>query len=33
MDEEKRLRDAEQQVPDVDFAEWKRRMLEETNNA
>ncbi|XP_059352199.1 origin recognition complex subunit 6-like [Daphnia carinata] len=33
MDEENRMRDAEQQVPDIDFAEWKRRMLEEANNA
>jgi len=31
MDEEKRLYDAEQELPEIDFAAWKRRMLEEAN--
>ncbi|EFX79310.1 hypothetical protein DAPPUDRAFT_304828 [Daphnia pulex] len=31
MDEEKRLYDAEQELPEIDFASWKRRMLEEAN--
>lgn len=29
MDEEKSLNDAEQEFPEIDFAAWKRRMLEE----
>lgn len=29
MDEENACRDAEEEVPQVDFAAWKRRMLEE----
>ena len=29
LNEERRLKETEQQLPEVDFAAWKRRMLEE----